>query len=268
MLVRQPAAGTWTAVLYTPQTSGFTGNVTLNTDPQRALPVGTVSGPTTIAPGDSKRVNVSLPVQDVGGDTSYTVSLGTSTGHQTAIPVVVRAVVPTSPSSVGSFAGTITGGNARAFSPAQTFSYDFDVPQGQQNLDVSVKLAGSAGDTLEGVLVDPNGETPSIVGNANPRNGNPMATMQLDEDASSMSYRIALIGPDVFGHGYGTEATRLVRDFAFGALGLHRLALEVNSFNAPAIAVYTKVGFVLEGVRRQAVRQDGDWYDVHDMSTS
>jgi len=90
--------------------------------------------------------------------------------------------------------------------------------------------------------------------------------MQLDEDASSMSYRIALIGPDVFGHGYGTEATRLVRDFAFGALGLHRLALEVNSFNAPAIAVYTKVGFVLEGVRRQAVRQDGDWYDVHDMA--
>ena len=113
MLVRQPASGTWTALLYTPQTSGFTGNVTLNTDPQRALPVGTVSGPTTIAPGDSKRVNVSLPVQDVGGDTSYTVALATSTGHQTAVPVVVRAVVPTTANGVGTFAGTISGGNAR-----------------------------------------------------------------------------------------------------------------------------------------------------------
>ena len=55
--------------------------------------------------------------------------------------------------------------------------------------------------------------------------------MGLHEEASSMSYRIALVGPEVFGLGYGTEATRLVRDFAFGPLGLHRLALEVNSFN-------------------------------------
>jgi RimJ/RimL family protein N-acetyltransferase len=90
--------------------------------------------------------------------------------------------------------------------------------------------------------------------------------MDLDEDASSMSYRIALVGPEVFNRGYGTESTRLVRDFAFGALGLHRLALEVNSFNAAAIAVYTKVGFVLEGVRREAVRHAGEWHDVHDMA--
>ena len=90
--------------------------------------------------------------------------------------------------------------------------------------------------------------------------------MDLDEDASSMSYRIALVGPEVFNRGYGTEATRLVRDFAFGPLALHRLALEVNSFNTAAIAVYTKVGFVLEGVRREAVRHGGAWHDVHDMA--
>jgi RimJ/RimL family protein N-acetyltransferase len=90
--------------------------------------------------------------------------------------------------------------------------------------------------------------------------------MDLDEDASSMSYRIALVGPQVFNRGYGTEATRLVRDFAFGPLGLHRLALEVNSFNAAAIAVYAKVGFILEGIRREAVRHDGVWHDVHDMA--
>jgi RimJ/RimL family protein N-acetyltransferase len=90
--------------------------------------------------------------------------------------------------------------------------------------------------------------------------------MDLDEDNASMSYRVALVGPAVFGRGYGTETTRLVRDFAFETLGLHRLALEVNAFNAPAIAVYAKVGFVLEGVRREAVRRDGGWYDVHDMA--
>ena len=90
--------------------------------------------------------------------------------------------------------------------------------------------------------------------------------MDLDEDNASMTYRVALVGPRVFGRGYGTETTRLVRDFAFGPLGLHRLALEVNSFNAAAIAVYEKVGFVLEGVRREAVLRDGTWHDVHDMA--
>lgn len=90
--------------------------------------------------------------------------------------------------------------------------------------------------------------------------------MDLDEDNASMTYRVALVGPTVVGRGYGTETTRLVRDFAFGPLGLHRLALEVNSFNAAAIAVYEKVGFVLEGVRREAVLRDGIWHDVHDMA--
>ena len=88
----------------------------------------------------------------------------------------------------------------------------------------------------------------------------------LDEDASSMSYRIALVGPEVYGRGYGTEATRLVRDFAFGPLRLHRLALEVNSFNHAAIAVYERAGFVREGVRRDAIRHEGRWHDVLDMA--
>lgn len=88
----------------------------------------------------------------------------------------------------------------------------------------------------------------------------------LDEATATMEFRIALVGPQVFGRGYGSEATLLVRDFAFGPLGLHRLSLHVDAFNEPAVAVYRKAGFVLEGVRRQAVRRDGGWYDVHDMA--
>lgn len=41
---------------------------------------------------------------------------------------------------------------------------------------------------------------------------------ELDEDCESMEFRIALVGPAVFDRGYGTEATRLVRDFALGPL--------------------------------------------------
>ncbi len=164
--VRQPAAGTWTAILYTPQTSGFTGPVTLQTVTQRALPIGSISPSLfTLQPGQSKTVSVTLPTPTVGGDTTYTVSLGSSGGHQTAVPVIMRAVVPTT-SGTGTFAGAITGGNGRSFSPAQTFSYAFDVPRGQKDLDVSVTLANDPGDLLEGILVDPTGEQPSISSNA------------------------------------------------------------------------------------------------------
>jgi hypothetical protein len=163
--VRQPRAGTWTAVLYTPVTGGFTGTVTLQTTAKRAVPIGSVSpSQFSLQPGQSRTVTVSLPTPSTGGDTSYTVALDTSAGQQTAVPVVMRALIPTQSGS-GTFSGTITGGNARGV-PAQTFSYEFDVPPGLSDLDVSVTLANDPGDLLEGVLVDPADEQPSIDSNA------------------------------------------------------------------------------------------------------
>ncbi len=89
---------------------------------------------------------------------------------------------------------------------------------------------------------------------------------ELDEDCESMEFRIALVGPAVFDRGYGTEATRLVRDFALGPLGLHRLTLQVLDDNARARHVYAACGFQVEGVRRDARRVDGSWHDVIDMA--
>jgi subtilisin family serine protease len=178
VLVRQPAAGTWTAVLYTPHTGGYTGDVTLLADPQRALPVGSgAGGAFTLQPGASRKVSVSLPVPPTGGDAVDTLAFGTSAGRSVAVPVVVRAVVPTT-GGTGAFAGTITGGNARSYSPAQTFSYAFDVPSGKHDLDVAVTLAKDPGDLLEGVLVDPAGETPSISSNVLPDGSATGASME------------------------------------------------------------------------------------------
>ena len=81
-----------------------------------------------------------------------------------------------------------------------------------------------------------------------------------------MEFRIALVGPEQFDRGYGTEATLLVRDFAFGPLGLRRLTLEVAASNARARRVYERAGFVVEGVRRQVRLVDGLWDDVVDMA--
>ena len=67
---------------------------------------------------------------------------------------------------------------------------------------------------------------------------------------------------DCWGKGYGTEATRLILDYAFTVLGLHNVMLRVFSYNERAIRSYRKVGFKEMGRRRQAQRIGGQTYDV------
>ncbi|MFD5590997.1 GNAT family N-acetyltransferase [Streptomyces griseorubiginosus] len=81
-----------------------------------------------------------------------------------------------------------------------------------------------------------------------------------DTHARSCTFR-TLIGPRGRGRGLGTEATRLVVGHGFGYLGLHRIELEAYGHNARALRVYEKVGFVVEGVRREADLRDGQWVD-------
>ncbi|WBB70498.1 GNAT family protein [Micromonospora sp. WMMD812] len=81
----------------------------------------------------------------------------------------------------------------------------------------------------------------------------------------SCSFRI-LIGPGGRDRGLGVEATRLMVGYAFEQLGLHRVSLEVYAFNPRARRVYEKVGFVAEGVLRDALRDGEDWVDASVMS--
>lgn len=58
------------------------------------------------------------------------------------------------------------------------------------------------------------------------------------------------------GKGYGTEAIRLLLDYAFGYLGFHRVSIGVAGFNDAAIRFYEKNGFKREGIER-----DGYYYN-------
>lgn len=84
-----------------------------------------------------------------------------------------------------------------------------------------------------------------------------------DYDAGNMScnFRI-LIGPEGRERGLGTEATRLVVQYGFEMLGLHRVELSAYAFNERALRVYEKVGFRTEGVLREAFRFGESWVDV------
>lgn len=89
-----------------------------------------------------------------------------------------------------------------------------------------------------------------------------VALMDLDPDNRACSFRIALARPDLYGRGYGTDAIRLVLDHVFGDVGLHRVDLEVYAFNQRARHVYERIGFTIEGTKRDALFQAGRFHDA------
>jgi RimJ/RimL family protein N-acetyltransferase len=74
------------------------------------------------------------------------------------------------------------------------------------------------------------------------------------------------LGREHIGRGYGTDAMRVIVDYGFREMGLHRIQLAVAPFNPAGIRAYEKVGFIEEGRHRDAVWHDGRWYDEVMMS--
>lgn len=67
------------------------------------------------------------------------------------------------------------------------------------------------------------------------------------------------------GQGYGTESLKLLLDYAFLEMNLHRVSLQVFSFNEKAVKMYGEIGFKQEGVARQAIFREGKWHDIIQM---
>lgn len=61
--------------------------------------------------------------------------------------------------------------------------------------------------------------------------------------------------------GYGSDALRTLMRWAFRHLNLHRLELSVDPENEVALHVYEKLGFVVEGRRREQHFDDGCYHD-------
>jgi len=164
--VRNPIAGTWTAVLYSAAgASGYhAAPIQLQFDTQRATPVGRISPAVfTLAPGASRSVRGSFTLPSASGGNDYAVTFASSDGHQTAVSAILDTLIDTR--NGGAFGGVITGGNARPVSPGETFSYGFDVPSGRRDLDVSLTLASDPDDIVDLVLLDPNGEVGDVGSN-------------------------------------------------------------------------------------------------------
>lgn len=70
--------------------------------------------------------------------------------------------------------------------------------------------------------------------------------------------------PDARGRGFGTEAMRLLVDYAFTVLGMHSVMLTVVEYNAAGRRCYEKVGFREMGRRRESRWYSGRfWDEIH-----
>lgn len=82
---------------------------------------------------------------------------------------------------------------------------------------------------------------------------------EIDWEVKSANYRVVIFHSEDCGKGIGSWMVEETRDFAFEVLKLHRLELDVYSFNPRAEKAYLKAGFKREGVLREAV-WDGEQY--------
>ncbi len=73
---------------------------------------------------------------------------------------------------------------------------------------------------------------------------------------------IAIGEKNMWQKGLGTEACRLLVEYGFATLNLHRIYLRVHSDNSRARAAYQKIGFQQEGVWREALFRQERYQDV------
>ncbi|MET8810850.1 GNAT family protein [Streptomyces sp. NPDC004549] len=78
-------------------------------------------------------------------------------------------------------------------------------------------------------------------------------------------FQCGALGYGAFAHAAGRglmrEGLELVIGYAFGALGLHRLEINVQPGNTASIALARGAGFRLEGFSPKMIQVDGEWRD-------
>lgn len=89
--------------------------------------------------------------------------------------------------------------------------------------------------------------------------------IQIDYKNQNAECIIDIGEKNYWGQGYGTEALKLLLDYAFLEMNLHRVSLRAFSFNDKAVKMYEKIGFKHEGVSRQCIFRDGKWHDIIQM---
>jgi len=89
-----------------------------------------------------------------------------------------------------------------------------------------------------------------------------VSLMHIDSMHKSAEFGISIGNKRYWGQGMGTEATKMMLDYGFKKLKLHRIGLQVIAYNFRAQRTYQKSGFVYEGRLRDKMYFNGHWHDM------
>ncbi len=84
---------------------------------------------------------------------------------------------------------------------------------------------------------------------------------EYDEETGNVNFRV-LLSESSCNKGVGTEAITMFIQYGMEELELHKISLEVYSFNPRAERVYQKVGFKLEGIKREEFLYNQEYFDI------
>ena len=68
------------------------------------------------------------------------------------------------------------------------------------------------------------------------------------------------------GQGYGSEAIQWILQWGFRHGGLHRIEIAASSYNTGAVRLYERLGFTVEGRKREHFWHDGKFHDLIELS--
>ncbi len=92
------------------------------------------------------------------------------------------------------------------------------------------------------------------------------AFVRIDWVGRMATFYIAIAEKENWSKGYGSEATKLMVQYAFKTLNLNRVQLHVSTENTRAVKTYQKIGFKIEGTLKQAMYFDGHYHDFYLMA--
>jgi len=170
--IANPAAGTWTAYVYSRDSAhgGYIGPVLFGVSVARYTSFGRISpSSATLAPGGSVAVQVRTSTPAQPGDASGAIVVRSNPARggsttSTTVPVTLRSLIPAGNQT---FSGTVTGGNGRAPISGQEFFYQLDVPAGQPELNATITVQ-DPGNQFGAYLIDPQGEAVAYATNMVP----------------------------------------------------------------------------------------------------
>lgn len=115
---------------------------------------------------------------------------------------------------------------------------------------------------IKSVIDNPNMVVLAICLREDERHVGNIALQQISLKNCNAELAILIGDPSVYGKGIGYEAGRLLVDYAFGTLKLHRLYCGTHSENIGMQKLALKLGMSEEGRRREALWKNGIFADI------